>query len=129
MKTGFTSSIYGLRGADGVIAVLTKMGKGEWENNWVRTDHGRVAPFVDGFQQDRGFYSPKYAMENLNDARPDKRPSLFWNPDIVVENCEAKIEFFIADDLARYHVVVEGISKTCRICLGTSLLTVSVPRK
>lgn len=129
LKTGYTSSIYGSRGADGVIAVLTKMGKGEWENNWVRTVHGRVTPYVDGFQQPREFYSPKYAMENLNDARPDKRPTLFWNPDMAVENGEAKIEFFTADDLARYHVFVEGISKSGKICLGTSLITVSIPRR
>jgi TonB-dependent SusC/RagA subfamily outer membrane receptor len=129
LKTGFASSIYGSRGADGVIAVLTKMGKGEWENNWVRTVHGRVTPYVDGFQQPREFYSPKYTMENLNDVRPDKRPTLLWNHNIVVENGEAKIEFYTADDLARYHIFVEGISKTGKICLGMGLITVSVPRR
>jgi hypothetical protein len=128
LKTGFASSIYGSRGGDGVIAVLTKMGKGEWENNWQRTVHGRVTPYVDGFQQAREFYSPKYAMENINDARPDKRPTLLWNPDVVVENGEAKIEFYTADDLARYHVFVEGISKNGKICMGMGLVTVSIPR-
>ena len=129
LKTGFSTSVYGSRGADGVIAILTKMGKGEWENNWVRTIHGRITPTVKGFQQPREFYSPKYSMENIDDARPDKRPTLLWNPDVVIKNGEAKIEFFTADDLARYHVFVEGISKNGKICLGTSLLTVSIPRR
>jgi hypothetical protein len=129
LKTGFTTSVYGSRGADGVIAVLTKMGKGEWENNWVRTVHGRITPTVKGFQQPREFYSPKYSMDNINDARPDKRPTLLWNPDVVVENGQAKIEFFTADDLARYHIFVEGISKNGKICLGTGLISVSIPRR
>jgi hypothetical protein len=129
LKTGFTSSVYGSRGADGVIAVLTKMGKGEWENNWVRNIHGRVTPSFSGFQQSREFYSPKYSAENINDARPDYRPTLLWNPEVVVENGEAKIEFFTADNLARYHIFVEGISSTGKICFGTSLLTVSIPRR
>jgi len=129
LKTGFTSSVYGSRGADGVIAILTKMGKGEWENNWVRNIHGRITPNFSGFQQSREFYSPKYSAENINDARPDYRPTLLWNPDVAVTNGEANIEFFTADNLARYYVFVEGISKNGKICFGTSLLTVSIPRK
>jgi TonB-dependent SusC/RagA subfamily outer membrane receptor len=129
LKSAYSSSIYGSRGADGVIAVLTKMGKGEWENNWKRIIHGRITPTVVGFQQPREFYSPKYGSENINDARPDKRPTLLWNPDVVVENGEAKIEFFTADDLARYQIFVEGISKDGKICLGTGLISVSIPRK
>lgn len=129
LKSGFGMSVYGSRGADGIIAVLTKMGKGEWENNWVRNIHGRITPSFKGFQQPREFYSPKYSAENINDARPDYRPTLLWNPEVKVENGEAKIEFFTADNLARYHVFVEGISKNGRICSATSLLTVSIPRK
>lgn len=129
LKTGFSSSVYGSRGADGVIAVLTKMGKGEWENNWKRIIHGRVMANVKGFQQPREFYSPKYSPENIDDARPDHRPTLLWNPEVAVTNGEAKIEFFTADDLARYHVFVEGISKNGKICLGTGLITVSIPRR
>ncbi|MDO8952610.1 MAG: TonB-dependent receptor plug domain-containing protein [Draconibacterium sp.] len=129
LKSGFGMAVYGSRGGDGIIAVLTKMGKGEWENNWVRTVHGRITPTVTGFQEPREFYWPKYGSENINDARPDNRPTLLWNPEVVVENGEAKIEFFTADNLARYHIFVEGISKTGKICLGTGLFTVSVPRR
>ena len=129
LKSAYGTSVYGSRGADGIIAILTKMGKGEWENNWVRTVHGRITPTVVGFQQAREFYSPKYSMENINDAKPDKRPTLLWNPDVVMENGQANIEFYTADDLARYHVFIEGISQRGKICLGTSLITVSIPRR
>jgi hypothetical protein len=129
LKSGYGMAVYGSRGGDGIIAVLTKMGKGEWENNWVRTVHGRITPTVTGFQQPREFYSPKYYPENIDDARPDNRPTLLWNPEVIVENGAANIEFFTADNLARYHIFVEGISKTGKICLGTGLFTVSVPRR
>jgi hypothetical protein len=105
------------------------MGKGEWENNWVRNIHGRITPSFNGFQLPREFYSPKYSAENINDAHPDYRPTLLWNPDVPVTNGEAEIEFFTADNLARYHIFVEGISKNGKICLGTSLLAVSIPRR
>jgi hypothetical protein len=129
LKSGYGMSVYGSRGGNGVIAILTKMGKGEWENNWERIIHGRVMANVNGYQEPREFYSPKYGAENIDDARPDNRPTLLWNPDVVVENGEAKIEFFTADNLARYQVIVEGISKSGKICFGTSLLTVSIPRR
>ncbi len=129
LKSGFAMATFGSRGGDGVISVLTKMGKGEWENNWERIIHGRITPRVRGFQQAREFYSPKYTYENINDARPDYRPTLFWNPDVAVTNGSAKIEFFTSDNLARYQVVVEGISKNGKICSATSLFSVSIPRK
>lgn len=129
LKSGFGMSVYGSRGGNGVIAVLTKMGKGEWENNWERIIHGRLTASFKGFHQPREFYSPKYTAENLADPKPDYRPTLLWNPDVKFENGKANIEFFTADNLARYHIFVEGISKSGKICNATSLLTVSIPRR
>jgi hypothetical protein len=104
------------------------MGKGEWENNWERIVHGRITPRVFGFQQPRDFYSPKYTPQNINDAKPDKRPTLLWNPDVEVKDGKASIEFFTADNFARYKVFVEGISKSGKICSGFADFAVSVPR-
>ena len=81
-----------------------------------------------GFKQAREFYSPKYTTANIDDGKPDNRPTLFWSPDIKVENRNAKVEFFTADNYARYHVIVEGISKNGKICFASNLLTVSIPR-
>ncbi len=128
LKSAYSTSIFGSKGGDGVLSILTKVGKGEWENNWVRNVHGRITPTVFGFQQPREFYSPKYAIENINDARPDKRPTLLWNPDVEVIDGKANIQFFTADNLARYKVYVEGISKTGKICSGYANFAVSIPR-
>ncbi len=129
LKTGFSQAAYGSEGGDGVISILTKMGKGDWEYEFKRIIHGRITPRVRGFQQPRQFYSPKYTIENINNPKPDYRPTLLWNPEVTVENGEATIEFYTSDNLAKYHVIVEGISKNGKICLATSLLTVSIPRE
>ncbi len=126
LKSGYSTAVYGSKGGDGVISILTKMGLGEWENNWERIIHGRITPRVQGFKQAREFYSPKYTAATIDDERPDNRPTLFWNPDVKVENGIAKVEFFTADNFARYKVIVEGISKNGRICYATNLLTVSI---
>ncbi|MDD4224983.1 MAG: TonB-dependent receptor plug domain-containing protein [Mariniphaga sp.] len=130
LKSGFASAVYGSGGGDGVIAIYTRMGKGEWEwesanDRYVR---GRITPRVKGFEQHREFYSPKYTLENLNDPRPDSRPTLYWNPEVKFTENEAGFDFFTADKLARYNIIVEGISKNGKILLGTSLLTVTIPR-
>ncbi len=127
LKSGYSSAVYGSRGGDGVIAILTKMGKGEWENNFERIIHGRITPRVRGFQQAREFYSPKYTLENINNPKPDYRPTLFWNPQVNLENGKAKLEFYTADNLARYKIIVEGVSKNGKICCGSNLLTISIP--
>lgn len=130
LKTGFASAVYGSEGGDGVIAIYTRMGKGEWE--WKSEDdqfvRGRITPRVNGFEQPREFYSPKYTLENRNDPKPDSRPTLYWNPDVKFTDGVADINFYTADKLARYNIIVEGISKNGRIIFGTSLLTVSIPR-
>ncbi len=128
LKSGFAMATYGSRGGDGVISILTKMGIGEWENSWQRIVHGRITPRVRGFKQAREFYSPKYTAANMNDGKPDNRPTLFWNPDVKVENRSGKVEFFTADNYARYRIIVEGISKNGKICFATNLLSVSIPR-
>ncbi len=127
LKSGFSTVAYGSRGADGIIAVYTKTGFGEFHNEFARIIHGRITPRVRGFQQVREFYSPQYTYANINDPKPDYRPTLLWNPNVVLENGEVKINFFTADNLARYKVIVEGISKNGKICSASSLLTVSLP--
>ena len=129
LKSGFSQAAFGSQGGDGVISILTKMGKGDWEYEFKRIIQGRITPRVRGFQQPQSFYSPKYTIENINNPKPDYRPTLLWNPDVTVENGTAKIEFYTSDNLAHYRVIVEGISKNGKTCLATGLLTVSMQRK
>lgn len=62
LKSGFSQAVYGSRGSNGVISILTHMGKGDWEYKFERIVLGRITPRVRGFQQAREFYSPSYTL-------------------------------------------------------------------
>ncbi len=128
LKSPGLLATYGSRGGNGVIAVLTKMGGGELSNEFIRNIPGRITPRVKGFQQPRQFYSPKYTPDNINDPKPDSRPTLYWNSDVSFTGSEASVEFFTSDNLARYYVLVEGISRKGTIICGAGVITVSVAR-
>ena len=129
LKSGYGMSVYGSRGADGIISVLTKMGKGEWENNWERNINGRLVTSFRGYNQPREFYSPKYTADMLSDPKPDYRPTLFWQPEVKTETGNIYIEFYTADNLSKYRIFTEGISKSGKICCATGQFSVSMPRK
>jgi len=81
---------------------------------------GRIIPELRGFDSPDDFYSPKYTMENIHSPMPDLRPTLYWNPDVSIENGKATIDFFTSDMLADYVIYVEGITKKGKICFGTA---------
>jgi hypothetical protein len=81
---------------------------------------GRLRPELQGFHRSIAFYSPKYTPENINSPRPDFRPTLFWEPNLKLENGKANIGFFTSDAVTDYVIVVEGITKKGNICYGTA---------
>ncbi|MDH8700727.1 hypothetical protein M2138_000058 [Dysgonomonadaceae bacterium PH5-43] len=65
-----------------------------------------------GYQWPVEFYSPKYDTSSaLNDPTPDLRTTIYWKPNITVDNAEnkASVSFYSADNKTSYSVVVEGI--------------------
>jgi hypothetical protein len=125
LKNSALMAVYGSRGGNGVISVLTKMGRPDLYAEYERFVPGRITPRVKGFQQPRKFYSPQYSLNNINDPKPDFRPTLYWNPDVRFDDREAKFEFYTSDKMARYHVFVEGITKRGKIISAHHLLSVS----
>ena len=126
LKSGFSQAVYGSRGGDGVISILTRMGKGDWEYEFQRNVPGQITSRVRGFQQAREFYSPSYTLENKNNPKPDHRPTLYWNPALKTDAHQTHIEFFTGDNFARYNIIVEGISKKGKICVATGIFNVSL---
>ena len=70
-----------------------------------------------GFQAYAEFYSPKYdTPESKNSGIPDYRTTIFWKPDIVInEDKKALFEFYASDFATTYSVVIEGITNEGRI--------------
>ena len=59
----------------------------------------------------RIFYSPKHHTKLESDYKPDLRTTLFWEPNIKVENNrDVLLNYFNADNPSRVKVIVEGIT-------------------
>ncbi len=114
--SGGQMAAFGSRGADGVIAIYTRMGSINTDfNRFVR---GRTTRKVEGFQIPRQFYAPKYMLDEQVDNVPDYRPTLFWEPYLNFSRGEGKIEFYTSDFRSRFLIIVEGISEKGVICTG-----------
>ena len=72
---------------------------------------GGIVERINGFTPYREFYSPEYRPDNVDSKLPDYRQTLFWNPILPVNQGIGKTIFFTADNLARYRIIVEGISE------------------
>lgn len=79
-----------------------------------------------GYQQHVEFYSPKYvkASGNITEGN-DMRNTVYWNPNISVnDNGKAVIEFYANDNPSTtYNVVIEGITNIGKIIYGSRELT------
>ena len=66
----------------------------------------------EGLQLQREFYSPSYETSKSRDSRlPDQRQLLFWAPEVITDSDGKKhIEFYSADIIGDYEVVVEGMT-------------------
>jgi len=122
LKSIGETAIFGITGANGVIAVYTKRGPSEEEYN--ADPVGIISEKICGYSAYREFYSPSYTSETIDSERPDHRITLYWNPNIIVENGRASVSFYTSDDLSGYKVFVEGITNTGEICLGTGAFEV-----
>jgi hypothetical protein len=91
----------------GVISVYTKRGKGfsfDDKNN-------KMLP-LPGYTPVKEFFSPDYATAATAVAKPDLRTTLYWNPNIILdnENHEYLIKFYNNDVTRRFKIVLEGMN-------------------
>ena len=123
LKDGASLTIFGSKGANGVIAIYRKT-IGElvaYANSYVK---GRIETSIRGFHKPEKFYAPSYALINVNNPQPDYRPTLYWDPEFDLKSGKANINFYTSDELGDYVVFVEGISKNGKICFGTTRFSV-----
>jgi len=122
LKNPGETAIFGTRGGSGVISVFTKKGGApDYSEKYIP---GTIAEKLKGYSSNREFYSPGYTEETIRSEKPDHRIVQFWEPNIFTEKGRASVTFFSADDISRYKVYVEGITREGRICLGTATFEV-----
>jgi hypothetical protein len=119
---GVKGNVYGLKGSNGVLVITTKQGGIDYNEDVnapsVKQEILKGAYFgsAQGFYTARQFYSPAYSGANANSQLPDLRTTICWRPNVYTdEDGEANIEFYNADGVGKYKVVVEGISPTGKI--------------
>jgi len=72
---------------------------------------------------------PDYSVDSKKQTRlPEFRDMLFWAPDFKLTNKKTNLSFFTSDYTAEYDVVVRGLTKDGKPCIGISSFTV-VPGK
>lgn len=116
LKSPQNLALFGTEGANGVIAIYTRKGK----TNISAVAKGVIEQKIAGYSSFRKFYSPKYLPENNNSEKPDFRTTLFWEPEIVLQNGPAELSFFTSDQTGKYRIIVEGISESGKICIGSA---------
>jgi hypothetical protein len=72
--------------------------------------HSTSTRFV-GFSEPHIFYSPKHNKDQHSDYNPDIRATLFWEPNIVLENNKhIQLKYFNGDTPSPVNVIIEGIT-------------------
>jgi len=116
-------SIFGSRGGNGVIMITTKTGEGirpQIERYNIKT----ITPL--GYQITKEFYSPKYeTLQQKENPEPDLRSTIYWNPKVKTdESGNALIDFYTADSLSVYSVIIEGVTSDGKIVYATGEIKV-----
>ncbi|WP_425237024.1 TonB-dependent receptor plug domain-containing protein [Ulvibacterium sp.] len=120
---GIEASIYGLRGYNGVIVIATKsrLSKGSAQNNVPEYSETKIP----GFYMGREFFSPDYSFVRPDHQRLDYRTTLFWKPDIRIEDSrQPRIQFYTGDTTGNFVIKVEGITKDGRAVVGQKIFEV-----
>jgi hypothetical protein len=110
---GADASIFGSRGGNGVISITLK--KGVIVKSVSPLSLANIMPL--GYQKPSGFYVPKYEVDSIRMLSiPDLRTTIYWNPNLEVDNTgSVSVNFFTADKPNDYSVVFEGVSNAGEI--------------
>lgn len=104
---GANAAMFGGRGGNGVIAIYTKRGGG----NYGGPSTGIHTLKYPGFYRAREFYSPDYSEQSEQQTIPDLRTTLYWNPTVVTDTTgRAHVSFYTSDVTSSYKIIVEGMS-------------------
>jgi hypothetical protein len=107
--SGGNLAVYGSNASGGALIITTKRGT---EGSFVtsETPAGLITYQFEGFSKSRTFYAPKYSNPATDIKTPDRRTTIYWNPNIVTDkDGKASFDYFNADTKGTYRVVIEGI--------------------
>jgi hypothetical protein len=104
---GADAAVFGSQGANGVIAFFTRKG-----GSVAGISNGVFNIDLKGYYSSQEFYAPKYDVKKPEHVKPDRRVTVYWQPQIITgENGKATVQFFNPDPEAVIFIQVEGITK------------------
>ncbi len=124
LKSGAQIAIFGLRGKNGVISILSKQAGYGLDKMNEKNESRKLRGNNDYFNQ-RKFYSPKYDHEATNNKIPDLRTTIHWEPYIYTdENNKAHLSFYNADQVTTIEIRAEGLTESGIPITGKASYTV-----
>jgi len=68
---------------------------------------------VPGYSSTRLFRSPDYSDPHTDTNLTDYRSTIYWNPEVITDSTTGSttLNYFGADLIGRYRIVVEGITE------------------
>lgn len=112
---GVSTSLFGVRGANGVISITTRRGVEDTGSESEGANYAVYSPL--GYQQPIAFYAPKYETPEAKlQSVSDYRTTIFWKPDVKISDTkETEFEFYTSDFPTTYSVVIEGLTTDGKI--------------
>jgi hypothetical protein len=110
LKSGGACAIFGLRGSNGVINIITKAGGGVFKHTSVTSSANKR---FSGYDAPRIFYSPAHLTNSTSEYIPDMRSTLYWKPDLILDGSNKEIlNFYNGDNSSIIRIIAEGITTT-----------------
>ena len=108
---GVTAVMYGEQGNGGVISITTKGGKHDYNEKEIRDNIQQLDNVLLGYQKSAKFYSPVYTPTQTS-FRPDPRTTVYWNPDIRLNNAgDTTFDYYTTDKPGKYTYILEGMTE------------------
>ncbi len=114
LKSAGEIGVYGARGANGVISIITKTAdRSMFDQSLNKSDNHLASIKISGYDAARIFYSPQHLPSSVSAYQPDLRTTLFWKPDIRIQSDkDLVLKYFNADNRSTIRVILEGITTT-----------------
>ena len=111
------NALFGSRGANGVINILTKNNKGFYNINRENENVDNLPQVkLKGFAINREFYTPDYTDNPLEKSKLDVRASLYWSNTIKTDEYgKTKIIFYNSDDCKKSRIIIQCVSKEGKV--------------
>ncbi|NVO32388.1 TonB-dependent receptor plug domain-containing protein [Hymenobacter lapidiphilus] len=120
---GASAAIYGVRGANGVIAVYTKSGLGDFSGIPAAGVAVRQLP---AYHRTREFYAPRYDVARRSEKPDPRATTLYWQPRLTVPaSGRARVSFYTADQAGTFRASIEGVSLAGQPAMAEAALTVA----